>query len=131
MSSFGAFFEGTTSNWESTDQRHRVTNCFFRFLKQIAASSPKSVQNEKHLRRFRIILCSMAHAELERPEGTAEDWTIDQAWESYTSAEHAMWDHLFARQAQMLPDRVVPEFMAGLDILRMTKPGIPHFGELS
>lgn len=42
-----------------------------------------------------------------------------------------MWDHLFARQAAMLPGRVVPEFLAGLDILRMTRPGIPDFGELS
>ena len=42
-----------------------------------------------------------------------------------------MWDRLFARQAAMLPGRVVPEFLDGLDILRMTRPGIPHFGELS
>ena len=73
----------------------------------------------------------MPHAGIERPEGAAEDWTIDQAWEAYTPAEHAMWDRLFARQAGMLPDRVVPEFIDGLDILRMTRSGIPHFGELS
>ncbi len=42
-----------------------------------------------------------------------------------------MWDTLFARQSTMLPDRVVPEFIAGLDVLRMTKPGIPNFTELS
>jgi len=42
-----------------------------------------------------------------------------------------MWDHLFARQSDMLPGRVVPEFMAGLDILRMSRPGIPDFAELS
>ena len=59
------------------------------------------------------------------------DWTIPQQWERYSSAEHAMWDQLFARQAAMLPDRVVPEFMSGLDMLRMTKPGIPNFDELS
>jgi phenylalanine-4-hydroxylase len=73
----------------------------------------------------------MAYASKERPEGAAEDWTIDQAWDRYTPDEHAMWDHLFARQAGMLPERVVPEFMGGLDILRMTKPGIPNFDELS
>ncbi|SBV31836.1 Phenylalanine-4-hydroxylase [uncultured Sphingopyxis sp.] len=68
---------------------------------------------------------------LERPEGAAEDWTIPQDWDAYSPAEHAMWDRLFERQAKMLPDRVVPEFMDGLDMLRMTKPGIPDFEELS
>ncbi len=42
-----------------------------------------------------------------------------------------MWDSLFARQAAMLPDRVVSEFIAGLDILRMDRPGIPRFDALS
>jgi phenylalanine-4-hydroxylase len=31
----------------------------------------------------------------------------------------------------MLPDRVVSEFMDGLDILRLDRTDIPHFGELS
>jgi phenylalanine-4-hydroxylase len=65
------------------------------------------------------------------PESAAPDWTIPQNWETYSAAEHAMWDRLFARQAGMLPGRVVPEFMAGLDILRMTRSGIPRFDELS
>lgn len=72
----------------------------------------------------------MAHA-MQRPEGAAEDWTIPQDWECYTPAEHATWDHLFERQARMLPERVVPEFMDGLKVLRMTRPGIPNFDELS
>ena len=42
-----------------------------------------------------------------------------------------MWDKLFERQAAMLPDRVAPEFIEGLDMLRMSKPGIPDFEELS
>ena len=65
------------------------------------------------------------------PAGAAEDWTIPQDWASYTPQEHAMWDRLFERQAAMLPRRVVPQFMDGLDVLRMTRPGIPDFGELS
>ena len=55
---------------------------------------------------------------LKPPEGAAPNWTIPQDWERYTPAEHAMWDQLFERQAKMLPERVVPEFMTGLDILR-------------
>jgi phenylalanine-4-hydroxylase len=73
----------------------------------------------------------MADAALFRPEEAAEDWTIPQDWDRYTPAEHALWDQLLARQAAMLPDRAVPEFMAGLDMLRMTTPGIPHFETLS
>jgi phenylalanine-4-hydroxylase len=73
----------------------------------------------------------MAQHDLERPEGTAEDWTIPQDWARYTPGEHAMWDTLFERQASMLPGRVSNEFLAGLDILRMSKPGIPDFAELS
>ena len=26
------------------------------------------------------------------PAGAAADWTIDQAWSSYTDGEHAVWD---------------------------------------
>jgi phenylalanine-4-hydroxylase len=73
----------------------------------------------------------MASATEDRPAGTAEDWTIPQGWTHYTAAEHAMWDHLFERQAKLLPGRVAPEFIEGLDVLRMSKPGIPDFEELS
>lgn len=73
----------------------------------------------------------MAKAEIIRPVGAGEDWTVPQDWAAYTPAEHAMWDKLFARQAEMLPGRVVPEFMSGLDVLRMDKPGIPDFEALS
>ncbi|QNQ10579.1 phenylalanine 4-monooxygenase [Sphingomonas alpina] len=73
----------------------------------------------------------MAHAELTRPEGAAKDWTIPQDWAAYTAEEHATWDRLFDRQVRMLPGRVTPEFLDGLDVLRLSKPGIPDFGELS
>ncbi|WP_028965872.1 phenylalanine 4-monooxygenase [Sphingomonas phyllosphaerae] len=73
----------------------------------------------------------MADAALIRPEGAAADWTIPQGWDTYTAEEHATWDTLFARQIAMLPGRVTPEFTAGLDVLRLSKPGIPDFDELS
>jgi phenylalanine-4-hydroxylase len=65
------------------------------------------------------------------PAGAAADWTIPQGWEHYTPAEHAMWDKLFTRQAKLLQGRAAPEFLAGLDVLRMERPGIPNFEELS
>lgn len=66
-----------------------------------------------------------------RPENASKDWTIPQNWDDFTPADHAMWDKLFDRQARLLPGRVAPEFMAGLDVLRMDKPGIPQFDALS
>jgi phenylalanine-4-hydroxylase len=59
------------------------------------------------------------------------DWTIPQDWSSYTPAEHTLWDGLFDRQAKMLPGRASPTFLNGLDVLRLSKPGIPDFAELS
>jgi phenylalanine-4-hydroxylase len=65
------------------------------------------------------------------PPGAGPDWTIPQDWAAYTPAEHAMWDRLFQRQSAMLPARVVPAFLDGLDILRMDRPGIPDFEALN
>jgi phenylalanine-4-hydroxylase len=65
-----------------------------------------------------------------RPE-TVDDFVIPQDWASYTASDHATWDRLFGQQQAMLPPRVVPAFLEGLDVLRMSKPGIPDFTELS
>ncbi len=73
----------------------------------------------------------MANISLAHPQGAAHDWTIPQGWKGYTPEEHATWDRLFARQAALLPGRVTPEFIEGLDMLRLSKPGIPDFEELS
>lgn len=61
----------------------------------------------------------------------ADDWTVPQDWASYTSAEHALWDRLCARQSRQLVGRAVPAFMQGLDVLHLSRPGIPDFAELS
>ena len=73
----------------------------------------------------------MAADSLIRPPEAAEDWTIPQDWERYTPQEHAVWDELFARQSAMLPGRAAPEYLAGLDILHLSRPGIPNFEELN
>ena len=65
------------------------------------------------------------------PLGAAADWTIPQDWAAYTSAEHALWDTLFARQTAQLADRAHPAILEGLDILHLSRPGIPDFDELS
>ena len=59
------------------------------------------------------------------------DWIIPQAWEHYTAQDHATWDTLFARQSAMLPGRASEAFLRGIDVLKLSKPGIPDFAELS
>ncbi|WP_398398828.1 phenylalanine 4-monooxygenase [Sandaracinobacteroides saxicola] len=61
----------------------------------------------------------------------SDDWTVPQDWEAYRPEDHAVWDTLFARQCALLPGRVAPQFLAGLDVLRLSRPGIPDFAELS
>lgn len=73
----------------------------------------------------------MTSSDLTIPEGASADWSIPQDWASYTAEEHATWNTLFERQVRMLPGRVAPDFLDGLDMLRMSKPGIPDFAELS
>jgi phenylalanine-4-hydroxylase len=65
------------------------------------------------------------------PPGAVADWTIPQSWADYSATEHARWDALFARQASMLQQRAAPAFLHGLDVLRLARPGIPDFAELS
>jgi phenylalanine-4-hydroxylase len=65
------------------------------------------------------------------PPGAAADWTIPQAWDRYTRQEHDIWNQLFARQTRMLAGRAAPAFLDGLDILRLSRAGIPDFSELS
>ncbi|MEO7186926.1 MAG: phenylalanine 4-monooxygenase [Sphingomicrobium sp.] len=61
----------------------------------------------------------------------AGDFTIPQDWSHYTAAEHATWDRLYARQTKLLPGRVVPQFLEGLEVLSLEGPGIPNFERLS
>jgi phenylalanine-4-hydroxylase len=70
---------------------------------------------------------------MDRPDlpPAAPDWTIPQNWNRFTAAEHALWDHLFARQSEMLPGRAADAFLRGLDVLKLSKPGIPDYAELN
>ena len=65
------------------------------------------------------------------PEGANADWTIPQNWSDYTPEDHGVWDTLFARQAKLLPGRASEAYLRGLDVLKLSKPGIPDFEELS
>jgi phenylalanine-4-hydroxylase len=65
------------------------------------------------------------------PLGAAADWTIPQDWPAYSVDDHAMWDRLFERQARLLKGRASEAFLDGLEVLRLSRPGIPNFEELS
>jgi len=62
------------------------------------------------------------------PRNRGEDWeeyVVPQCWESFTEEDHAVWDLLFARQVELLGSRVVSEFLDGIDLLRLSHPGVP------
>lgn len=63
--------------------------------------------------------------------GISPDWTIPQLWERFSAEEHRVWDLLFARQQRQLAGRAVGAFERGLDVLRLSKPGIPDLEELN
>lgn len=65
------------------------------------------------------------------PSGAAADWTVPQNWADFSAEDHAVWDLLFARQQAALAGRAVAAFGQGLDLLRLSRPGIPEFGELN
>lgn len=65
------------------------------------------------------------------PPGVAADWTIPQRWDEFTPEDHWVWDTLFARQQSLLQGRAVSAFGRSLDVLRLSRPGVPNFDELN
>ena len=54
-----------------------------------------------------------------------QDYVVPQCWEAFTEDDHAVWDLLFARQVELLGSRVVSPFLEGIDLLRLSHPGVP------
>ncbi len=67
----------------------------------------------------------------EPPPGAAADWTIPQAHEHFTPAEHETWSTLYRRQTALLPTRACKAFLDGLEKLDLHGRGIPHFESLN
>jgi len=61
----------------------------------------------------------------DQPTGHWPDYVVPQCWESFTSEDHAVWDLLFARQVELLGTRVVSPFLDGIDLLKLSHPGVP------
>ncbi len=71
-----------------------------------------------------------ATATTDQPHGW-RDYVVPQNWDSFTADDHAVWDLLFARQVELLGSRVVSQFLDGIDLLRLSHPGVPDLGELN
>ena len=65
------------------------------------------------------------------PPGAAADWTVPQHWEELTAEDHWVWDTLFARQKTLLHGRAVAAFEQSLEVLHLSRPGVPNFDELN
>jgi phenylalanine-4-hydroxylase len=61
----------------------------------------------------------------DRPLRRWEDYVVPQCWEAFSKEDHAVWDLLFARQVELLGGRVVSAFLDGIDLLRLSHPGVP------
>jgi len=60
-----------------------------------------------------------------------QDFVIPQQWEHFSAEDHRVWDILFARQVAALGLRIVEPFRDGLDLLRLSHPGVPDLAELN
>jgi phenylalanine-4-hydroxylase len=59
------------------------------------------------------------------------DYTIDQAWATYSAAEHDRWDRLFKRSRAILHGRACDQFIAMMETLKLSESGIPNMERLS
>ena len=59
------------------------------------------------------------------------DYVIPQDWAHFTAEDHRVWDILFTRQVAALGERVVQPFRDGLNLLRLSHPGVPDLAELN
>jgi phenylalanine-4-hydroxylase len=64
------------------------------------------------------------------PQGW-QDYVVPQCWDAFTPDDHAVWDLLFERQVDLLGTRVVTPFLDGIDLLRLSHPGVPDLAELN
>jgi len=64
------------------------------------------------------------------PKGP-QDFVVPQGWDAFTQDDHAVWDLLFARQVELLGTRAVSPFFDGLDLLKLSRPGVPELAELN
>src|SRR5690348_10617745 len=92
-----------------------------------------SCQTALYSRRPPVLYSPMQSLDSLRPKHPEirADYTIDQHWERYDSAQHGMWRTLFDHQMKILPGRACAEFLDGLRKLNLVSDRIPDFETLS
>ena len=68
---------------------------------------------------------------MEKPTTRWQDFVVPQNWDDFTADDHAVWDLLFARQCELLGSRIVSPFLDGIDLLRLSHPGVPDVDGLN
>ena len=67
----------------------------------------------------------------DQPSRNWHDYVVPQCWGSFSAEDHAVWDLLFARQVELLGTRVVSAFFDGIDLLKLSHPGVPDVDGLN
>jgi phenylalanine-4-hydroxylase len=57
--------------------------------------------------------------------------SLVQNYSSYTDENHKVWEILFKRQIENLPDKAIPEFFEGLKLVNFQPDRIPDFDEIN
>ncbi len=65
-------------------------------------------------------------AKLQKPAYLQDDW-IEPLQREYTSEENKVWDQLYKRQIDILPNLACDQFFNGLKELDFNKGGVPDF----
>jgi phenylalanine-4-hydroxylase len=59
------------------------------------------------------------------------DYTLEQRWDEYDEAGHALWARLYRRQSALLASHAAPAFREGLGRLGVEAARIPRFDDVS
>lgn len=65
------------------------------------------------------------------PMMDAKDFTMSQMWEKYSDENHEVWNTLYSHQMEILPGRVVDEYLEYIDAIGFNRHGIPNFKKVS
>lgn len=59
------------------------------------------------------------------------NYVVDQGYSKYTDEDHKIWSILHTKQGEILKNRASPEFLQGIEDMKLSPNHIPNFKELS
>jgi phenylalanine-4-hydroxylase len=91
----------------------------------------KSLSEKERADFFATLAGKSAQGTLRGDYASADaDYVVQQNWQEYTPAQHALWRRLYNRQTALLPGRACNEFLVSLAALD-PKDGVPHLERVS